>query len=451
MRITTRLDPNFEPIFGERRIRPIPMWPAFSIGLLLVLSALFPPLYLTVMNGALVALALAVAVASGAKIGRELNLIVVPFAVMLLCGAVMGVGIDRYLYLKDGWYIGNPALVMLAGYVFARMGASVEGGLRAFIYAGFILSFWQLRAFGFQPELLLLPAETIRRAIGFGHFAPIIALMILFAYWGRWRSGLGLPGWFCSLVLVVCSVAAAGTFSRTQFFCLFIGLVAAFGGFARREIVRVGLPLAAMVAFLYVLQLYVDTESDRALLSFFGKLARTGRELLVSDYNDLRNINLSYRGFETAVVLKSFAEGTPLQILFGRGLGYLVDLGVYLPLDINEAGGRSNVRFISVLHNGYLFVLMKTGLVAILAYAAFLLGMYLKGRQFAGAGSGHKLQAPARILQATAVTLAATTYVTSGAFNKSDMFPVMMIMGFLLYFLADAQQPGAEPDGKSGS
>lgn len=451
MRITTRLDPSFQPIAGERRIRPVPLWPAFSIGLLLVLSALFPPLYLTVMNSALVMMALAVALASGAKMGRELNLIVLPFGAMLLCGAVMGVGIDRYLYLKDAWYILNPALVMLAGYVFARMGASLESGLRAFIYCGFILSLWQLRAFAFEPSLLLLPAETIRRAIGTGHYAPVLAFIILCAYFGRWRTGLGLPGWLCGVVLVVSAVAAIGSFSRTQFFILFIGLVAAFGGFARREIVRVGLPLAALIAFLLVLQLYIDTDSDRALLTFFGKLARTGRELLVSDYNDLRDINVSYRGYETAIALQGYANGTTLEILFGRGLGFLIDLGVYLPLDINEAGGRSNVRFISVLHNGYLFLLVKTGLVSILAYAIFLLGMYLMGRRRADAGHDTKLQAPARILQASVVTLASTTYVTSGAFNKTDMFPVMMIMGFLLYFLADGQQPSRPTDGSRGS
>ena len=446
MPITTRLAPNYQPIYGERQRSNTPLWPSFSIGLLLVMSALFPPLYLTVMNSTLIALALAVAVASGTRLGGELNLIVLPFVVMLLCGAVMGIGIDRYLYFKDAWYIVNPAIVMLVGYVFARLGASLESGLRAFIYAGFVLSFWQLRAFAYDPSLLFLPAEAIRRAVGFGHFAPIMALMILFAYFGRWRSGLGLPVWLCSVVLVVCGMAAVGTFSRTQFFCLFIGLVAAFGGFARRELLRVGLPIAAMIGFLLVLQLYIDTDSDRAVQTFFGKLARTGQELLISDYNAARDINLSYRGFETAVVLKGYAAGSTLQILFGHGLGFLVDLGVYLPLDINEAGGRSNVRFISVLHNGYLFLLMKTGLIAVIAYAAFLFGVYLKGRRYAGSGRDTKLQAPARILQAAIVTLASTTYVTSGAFNKSDMFPVMMIMGFLLYFIANAQQPTRTAD-----
>jgi hypothetical protein len=441
MPVTTRLSPTYLPIAGERGRSATPMWPAFSIGLLLVLSALFPPLYLTVMNGALIATALAVAVASGAKIGRELNLIVLPFGVILLCGAVMGVGIERYLYLKDAWYVVNPAIVMLAGYVFARMGATVQSGLRAFIFAGFILSFWQLRGFAIDPSLLLLPAETIRRAIGFGHFAPVIAFIILCAYFGRWRSGLGLPAWLCGLVLVVCGVACVGTFSRTQFFCLFIGMVAVLGGFARRELMRVGLPIAAMVGFLLVLQLYIDTNSDRALLTFFGKLARTGQELLVSDYNDLRDINLSYRGYETAVSLKGYAAGSAVQILFGRGLGFLVDLGVYLPLDINEAGGRSNVRFISVLHNGYLFLLVKMGLAAIVAYATFLVGMYLQGRRYAAAGRDTLLQTPARLLQAATVILATTTYVTAGAFNKTDMFPVLMVMGFLLYYLADEQQP----------
>ena len=45
------------------------------------------------------------------------------------------------------------------------------------------------------------------------------------------------------------------------------------------------------------------------------------------------------------------------------------------------------------------------------------------------------------MLSAGVVTLASTTYVVSGAFNKSDMFPVMMIMGFLLYYVTRADKP----------
>jgi hypothetical protein len=439
MQTTTRLNPGFVPPHMNR-LAVKPTWPAFSLGLLLVLSAVFPPLYLTVMNLALIGLALVLWAVTGAKMDREVGIMVVPFAVILMCGAVMGIGTERYLYLKDAWYIANPVIVMLTGFLLARFGQSTRAALRAFVICGVIISFWQLRAFVMKPEVLLLPADVIRATIGTGHYSPVLAFIILCTYFGRWRSGLGFPNWLCWAFGAITFTAVVGSFSRTEFFIVFIGLVAAYGGFARREFVRVGLPVLALVAATLVLGLYVDHDSDRALNTFFGKLARTGQELFIDGYNDLRSININYRGYETAIALEGYWKGSPLQILFGRGLGYMVDLGVYLPLDINEAGGRSNVRFVSVLHNGYLFILVKTGLAAVAAYLYFLWAIYMKGRRVAVNAAESFKERPARILQAGAVTLLATTYVTSGAFNKSDMFPFLLIMGYLLYVVSQPSE-----------
>jgi hypothetical protein len=413
-----------------------PVWPTVSIVLLLMFSVLLPAIALTVMNAALVTLALGVLLLTNQSIDKRLLYIAMPFVLMLLVGLASGVGAERYAYFKDAWYVGNPLLVMATGYILYRCKPDLGRGLRAFVIGGVIVGLWQLRPYVMQPDLITLPADTIRRLIGTGFFAPVVALVILILYAGQWRESLKIPSWLAGTIFIFAAVAVAGVFSRTFLLVVLIALAALLGCFAKREWWRLGLPLLAGAALAVTLQVFVDTESDRALKTYLGKLARSVHELTVSDYAGLRDINLSFRGHETARAFDQYMAGDVTRLLFGRGFGATVDLGVFLPLELNEAGGRVNVRYIGVLHNGYAYLLTKAGLAALLLYLFFLAYVYMLARP-AAAGPWRQTQArTGRLLQACVVTFFATTYIVAGIFNKQDMFPFLLLMGYLIAALA---------------
>lgn len=69
---------------------------------------------------------------------------------------------------------------------------------------------------------------------------------------------------------------------------------------------------------------------------------------------------------------------------FGEGLGALVDLGLFESLTRDP---RDAVRFIPIFHNGYVFVLVKAGLVGIALYLLVLTRLYLMGRRHANAAA----------------------------------------------------------------
>ncbi len=62
----------------------------------------------------------------------------------------------------------------------------------------------------------------------------------------------------------------------------------------------------------------------------------------------------------------------PSSYVIGNGYGSLVNLKFKAPL------GENGMKFISVLHNGYVFILYKTGLIGILFYLFFLINLYLR-------------------------------------------------------------------------
>lgn len=425
-----------------RLAQPLPrraaVWPTVSIVILMCLPVLFGPLVMTVLNSGLLLLAVALALLTNYSIDRRLMKIIVPFALMIFFGLAMGVGANRYEWLKDAWYVGNPVLVLLTGYVLYVAKPDLRRGLRAFVLGGLVVGLWQMRGYVLEPELILLSAGAIRRVIGTGFYAPVLSLMILIVFVGRWKTSLGLPGWIGWPLFVIVALSVAGVFSRTALLVVIIGVAALLGCFAKREWLRLGVPLVIAIGVTFSMQLFVDVESDRALQSFGGKLARSVQELMVIDYSDVRDVNLSYRGHETKQAMNQFAASSVPEMLLGRGFGATVDLGFALPLGGSESS-REYVRYITFLHNGYAFLLTKVGLLGMLLYIYVLGFLYLVARPSAVLPLSEEKSRVGRLFQATVVTLAATTYVVGGVFNKLDMFPFMLLTGFVLAHLRSSE------------
>jgi len=408
-----------------------PLWPTFSIVFLLCLTSLIPAIALTVLNAMLAGLAIAVVLATNRRADPRLLVVIALVSVVAFLGFVTGRDADRYESFKDAWYISNPVLIMLAGYTLYALKCDISRGLRAFVVAGALVACWQLRGYIIEPSLVQLPAGQIRQVIGTGSYVPVVALVILLVYVGKWRSALLLPNWLAASFLVLTAVAVAGVFSRSALVVVGVGLAALVGCFSRREWWRMGLPALLLVLAGFVAQLYVDTDSERALQSFGGKLARSLQELTSGDDVGARDIGRNFRAYETGRALDQFAQGSVASMLFGQGFGAKVDLGITMPLLITETGFRG-VRQIGVFHNGYIYLLTKVGLIGLLLYVAVFVYLYRIGRPFASLPHADPQSAAGRLFQFTIVSLAATTYFISGVFNKGDMFPVLLLTGYLL-------------------
>jgi O-Antigen ligase len=422
-----------------RLAKPLPRstasWPAVSIVILLCVQILFSPIFLTVLNSGLVLLAIALVLLTRVRVAYQLLGVLAAFAVITFLGLATGTGAKRYDYLKDGWYMLNPMLVLVTGYVLYMAKPDLASGLRAFVLGGSLVALFQLRGYIVDPSLVLKSIGTIRSTIGTGLYAPVLALVILLMYARQWREGLRLPNFVAVALLLLVLASVVGVFSRTGLLVVVIGVLAHLGCFAKREWFRLGVPLVLLLVFAFVLQLVVDVDSDRVMDTFIGKLARSFQEMFASDYNDLRSINLSYRGYETKRAFEKFAGGDLTQMLFGHGFGAEIDLGLSMPL--SGENGAHPVRYITYLHNGYMFLLTKVGAVGMLLFIGALVYLYLIGRRAAGAISEGQQTRAAHLFQAAVVTLSATTYVIGGIFNKLDMFPFMLLTGYLLAYLCE--------------
>jgi O-Antigen ligase len=418
---------------AEPGTQKLPSWPAASIVVLEVLAAIAPAGLVTGMNIYLLILALVVWTASRERFDPALLRVIAPFIAIIVIGLGMGAGADLYLYFKDLWYVTNAAISLSVGYVLFRCKPDLARGLRAFIVGGTLVALLHLFRVAMNPSVLMLSAVEIRERIGYGETAPVLAFIILFAYFGNWRNRLKLSNALAVGCLLICTASMVIGFSRSNWIIALIGVIASLGAFSRREWLRLSVLAVIGLAALAALQLSVDTQSNAGHEHFLGKLARSLDEMHIEEYSDVRSINANWRGYETARALKHYASGSILQWVFGFGFGAQVDIGLAMPLGVATGGERGGyMRSIPVFHNGYIYLLIKGGAMAVVLFGYALSWLYVVGRRLATVEVGGLACMPARLLQAVTLGLVFATWIVGGVFNKAGLFPFLLSGGFLL-------------------
>jgi hypothetical protein len=168
-------------------------------------------------------------------------------------------------------------------------------------------------------------------------------------------------------------------------------------------------------------------------------MAHSFEELSIQDYQDRKSIMTNWRGYETSRALHTYLAGSPVKLITGRGFGTQVDLGLFIALGTGTTGERVRINYAPILHNGYVYLLVKAGPIAVALALYALAWLYRTGRRHAAASS-RLSAAPGRVLQAIAVSLALTTWVAMGLLSRAGMFPYILAAGFLLAALTRAPE-----------
>jgi hypothetical protein len=158
------------------------------------------------------------------------------------------------------------------------------------------------------------------------------------------------------------------------------------------------------------------------------KWTRVLEELEVKEHGTLAQINKNWRGHESARGIATWESGNPLQRIVGQGFGKSVDIGLFINLSVKEKS-----RYIPILHNGYVYLLVKTGVLGLAAYLWALTYMAVIGVRHARF-EDPQVAALGRLLVALVLVFAVTTVAISGLFNKRELVPLAMFAGGLLSY-----------------
>lgn len=350
------------------------------------------------------------------KIGKTFAVLLLP----IFTGLIAGYKNENYLIFKDAYYFLFPALFILSGIVLACR-LQIEYFLKALVYAGVITSVMvtsvSLYYMGFGS---LTDPYSAHYAIGIvGAPGPPIALACLLlsrkfniTLFSRMRynmllaiNGLGLYMFSSRTYLIIT-------------LCFMLLLV------ADKVKTKWVMPVSFFAIMLIVLFPFNLFRANTSGTSFIDKILGSFNELSIGNYNTEEEINTKYRGYESFMALSQYAEGDTKDWIFG-GLGKQVDLKTFMKL-----GEDTEFRYIPVLHNGWLYLLIKTGIFGVLIYIiVFLRLTIINWRRYASQKSSPAIKLFAALLVGCILSLFLTNYIVTALFNV-EMGLLMIILGY---------------------
>lgn len=289
--------------------------------------------------------------------------LIAPLLAVLALGAVGLSGHQPRDVLRDLSFALTPIALLYVGYWLARGRAMWPRLLTVLVIGAWIVSVAHLCVFAQHLDLLGADRDLIRKEVGGTDELVAFALVVLVAA-RHLRLGRLLPNWLpLWLVLPVLLASSVLSFSRTQFAVGVVMLLATCGWLtrARRVLVLVG-----AVAVLVLAAGALGSHDDG--LDFTSRIVNFVDEIAFADYADQADINRNWRGFESYLALKTMDAGSLAHWMFGYGFGAVVDLGFLI-----ELGSDVPLSAIPIMHNGYVYVLYKTGIAGLAAYVLFYL------------------------------------------------------------------------------
>ncbi|TXT32059.1 MAG: O-Antigen ligase [Rhodocyclaceae bacterium] len=421
-------------IVGSRYIAPIAMkeqhvnWPVVLYFFFLTVASLLGAVPITVFMLLFMFLVLCCWIPMRGGLPPLLGNLLLPFSALLLVGSLGIYENPKYDVFKDVWYVGKPMLCMTVGFVLMWNLRDLRRLLRIFVVVGAVVSVFHIIRFIQNPDLLSLSANDMRNAAGRGY---IIAVIGIGAWLAAWKLNFRLFPFgrlIDTILLLLCLASIGLSMSRVMFlsFLLLVGAVLGIVNFTDRK--KVTKIVVAVVIGFIVLMLIPKPQYVGQNATFLEKMLFSLQEMEVRDYNSIADINTRWRGYETARAYLTYSNGAYWQYLTGRGFGTSVDLGLFMPM------GDEPIRFAPILHNGYMYLLVKTGLMGILIYLFFLASVIRTGNECIRqeGGGSHESRYTGRLIVGVACVLGVSTFVVSGPFNKQAMIPAEIFLGALV-------------------
>lgn len=323
---------------------------------------------------------------------------------------------------KDVFHFLKPILGLLIGYLFYKKINDFRLFLKTVIVVGFLSAIVHLLILIISGDLFTFSINVIR---GFGrdNFLELLALFFLL-----YQKKLNLAPLFKNnlankIIFIILLISNILYFSRTMIVVAII-LYISVKGFTK--ITRNGIKIIG-VFFVSILSLYVylySVKLDRnkpGLESFLFKIKIAPSEIFTTkiDREDHKDLWDHWRGYEAKRAIYLMNEN-PETYFLGNGFGSLVNLKFFAPLTEDDKG----IKYISELHNGYIYVLYKVGSIGLLFYLLFLINLYRKIYKSKG-----KI---ALLVSSIGVVYFFTTLTITGIYNNRDI--IIMLLGGLLYF-----------------
>ena len=348
------------------------------------------------------------------------------FIIIFLLAITVGFFYDYSLYftIRDITYLLKPITGLLLGY--QLFNKHIKNPFQFVVYAGVSIAVYHLILVGYGFIAGAKNVREIREYGGyFNDFEVYTLVILLFSN----QFNLQFSKKRNTIFLLILAVSSFFYLARTNFIQFIILVIALKGIFVlnKRAIKVVGTTLILVVAGYAAVFYYNPVRNGKGFDEFLYKIKMAPAEAFSTKINrdDWKQFNDNYRSYENIRTVEQLSYNE--SFLFGEGIGSQVDLKqkVYL--------GDMELRYISILHNGYMTVLLKTGLLGLGIYLLSIFFFFRKNNETTEA-----LKNIHYLFIGTGVFLIISNWVFMGFYNLIDT--KTLLIGFLFAYKNDLKK-----------
>ncbi|NMH28384.1 O-antigen ligase family protein [Flavobacterium silvaticum] len=344
----------------------------------------------------------------------------------------LGTLINQYNWFnisKDIFHFLKPILGIVIGYLFFRKIGNLGTFIRTIVICGFISALLHFLILVGTGSLSSGSINDVRE-FGKDNFLEVFALFFLL-YHSKFQDAKLFKNKATErIVFIVLLLSSILYFSRTMIVVAIILLLTIYGfTLITKKSIKVIAAFIGLIVLFYAYLFSIKLERNKpGLEAFLYKVKNAPSELFKTkiDRENHKDLWDHWRGYEAKRAI-ALMDKNPSSYVFGNGHGSLVNLKFKAPL----TGEKEGLKFISELHNGYPYVLYKTGLIGLVVYLIFLFRIYVFVYKKNNQNTFLFL-----FISAIGTIYLFTTLTITGIYNGRDI--IIFILGALLFFAEKA-------------
>lgn len=267
---------------------------------------------------------------------------------------------DLYNFIRDVTYLVKPILGILIGYQFAK--SYLDDPLKTVVIAGVFSAIVHLIIVSYGFLVIGIRNINDLREIA-GYFSDFEVYIIIFLIFSK-DFQIDINPRMKKIALFILIISSLLYLSRTNFIQFGILYFAVKGYFVlNKEKIILLFSIFILGILSYTAIVYSNPKRNgKGIEAFLYKIKIAPIEPFKTKIkiNDYRDFNDNYRSVENIYTIKQMNKEGFLTILFGKGLGSTVNLKRKVWLD------GVQLRYISILHNGFMTVYLKSGIIGLL-------------------------------------------------------------------------------------
>lgn len=279
-----------------------------------------------------------------------------------------------YDYLRDLIYYLRPITVLIAAYLIVINIKDKKSFFNILVIMGFVFAMLHLLRILVHLGDFSFDITYIRNEYGRYNHVELIALVILFCIKdiGVKKSRFKIFYKFFLFCLIFSFILY---FSRTMLLVLVL-MVLGYRGYLKlnqKGVVALFLGLIFVSGFVLFLNQYEPSGKTSGIGTFLLKMKNSYNEVFqtIDPYKidkDKRSLWKQWRAYEAKIAIIEIEKNNAW--LFGKNFGSKIDLGFEVFLQ------KKWVQYIPLIHNGFVYVLLKTGILGLIFYFIYILYLY---------------------------------------------------------------------------